>query len=150
MRVPADRSATTAEHSESAPGAEGRSLVPPRFQVTAGPPDGGSDEGGEGAVSQLQVDPDLSADHDVASLAGGADWQAFATQFNSYFQSILHVFGPAESSREVGVGEASGDALSIERLQQLFDPRQVVLMMGFFQFPSLRLFLFLCYCNRLR
>ncbi|MFN8394295.1 MAG: hypothetical protein U0176_06410 [Bacteroidia bacterium] len=133
MRVPADRSGATSEHSESAPGAEGRSLVPPRFQVTAGPPDGGGEDGGSGSVSQLQVDPDLAADHDVP--AGGGDWQAFATQFNSYFQSILHVFGPAESSRVVGVGIASGDALSVERLQQLFDPRQMELLMGFFQAP---------------
>lgn len=114
------------EHNASGPGHEGKSLMPPAFQLQSSNPQSGGQvaspiqakfakEEEEGPlqrkedVSQL-YDPE--ADHGMCVEGGSlADeqWEHFANDFNREFKSILHIFPAAAPACGDGSSPESAD-----------------------------------------
>lgn len=122
---------------------QGKTMTPPGFNLQAGE--------GAGPLAAAPSKEDLTQVQQNAichtpATSPGPQWEAFATEFNKEFKSVLHVFDPAQvcapatsgeaaaptaEPKYVGKGEASGAELTAAQLHALFTDGQRSKLMDF-------------------
>lgn len=123
------------DSGRDAPESEGRSISPPRFQLTAGgedqPP---PSDRGEGSVAATpEITEGVAHDSLLQQIPSpSTEWDDFAIRFNSEFQSILHVFMEDTTMASADVGERSGTELTGAQLATMISEEQRRLLTNYF------------------